>query len=546
MDDPQKLVDQALGGGQSTPPMTPPPTESKPAEKEEPKKEEEKVPDELLSAAPTTAPEKMPIPPSPAAAAPAVSMEPKQPEMPKSDPAVPLAFTGTNASTKTPPVPPTPPPTMGGMPGAPKPVMPGGVKPVEPAKNPSAGSGRIRKGKRGLVAAVGGIALLLFVVLGGAIGYELITGKPGLIAVMEGGDRGSRDVRETVREARERREDRDDAGGGGGGGATTPTTPTVPDPTTNPYDDPANDYELRRLLNTGDIIQDYALTNDAGELLDIYKGDDGQLDPAIVTNIQIAQDNRTVELGETCPSSGPAGRVWECASGAGLCDTGGVCKFSRELGREGASCGGILDCANGYVCDMSASSPTLGQCIPNTSLACGRDEDLNAPICCSSTTCEGEIVCEPPGRLECKTKINDNQSVWCLLEAHSAECGWREGGGGANTVTTPTPTPSPSPSPTPKPTLACTSLTKSKADNKIKVGTNVTFTCAGSSNPAGAVDLTYTFRLRKDGGSWQTLPATGANASYTIPAVGDYEVQCKACGTIDNASVCDPSWGTAQ
>jgi len=96
------------------------------------------------------------------------------------------------------------------------------------------------------------------------------------------------------------------------------------------------------------------------------------------------------------------------------------------------------------------------------------------------------------------------------------------------------------------PTLACVSLTKNKVDSAIEVGSVVTFTCAGSVTPTGATTLSYAFRLRKDAGSWQTLVANGATTSYAVATAGTYEVQCKTCGEIEGASVCDPVWEGAE
>lgn len=106
----------------------------------------------------------------------------------------------------------------------------------------------------------------------------------------------------------------------------------------------------------------------------------------------------------------------------------------------------------------------------------------------------------------------------------------------------PSRSPSPSPSASPAPTLVCTGLTKNVADAEIKVGTQLQFTCTGSSTPANAVNLNYRFRIRRDSGAWQSLNAQGNKANYTVQQLGDYDVQCRACGTINNANVCDPNW----
>lgn len=105
-----------------------------------------------------------------------------------------------------------------------------------------------------------------------------------------------------------------------------------------------------------------------------------------------------------------------------------------------------------------------------------------------------------------------------------------------------TPTPSPSASVAP-PTLACIGLTKDKPDTEIVIGSNLQFTCSGASAPIGAVSpLTYNFRLRIDSGAWQSLSATGDKANYTVAAEGDYDVECRVCGTIGSANVCSPTW----
>ena len=105
-------------------------------------------------------------------------------------------------------------------------------------------------------------------------------------------------------------------------------------------------------------------------------------------------------------------------------------------------------------------------------------------------------------------------------------------------------TPSPSPSPTPAPTLMCTGLAKDVPTPSI--GSKITFTCSGASTPAGAVALTYSFRYGLNGGAWSSMVnKTATTSELIISACGSYEVQCRACGTINGATVCDPVWSGA-
>lgn len=176
------------------------------------------------------------------------------------------------------------------------------------------------------------------------------------------------------------------------------------------------------------------------------------------------------------------------------------------------TCSGI---ANGNSC-TNTSSTFISQTNPTTSTGfagkCGTVEQLD--VMCSGKYLTSRTRINPP----CQSKPEK----------------------------TPTPsasTPSkPSSPPNSRPTLVCRSLTKDKVDEQIVVGTQLTFTCSGASSPAGSVPLSYQFQVSKDGGAWQSLSATGSTATYTVPAYGDYDVRCRACGQINNANVCNPVW----
>lgn len=93
--------------------------------------------------------------------------------------------------------------------------------------------------------------------------------------------------------------------------------------------------------------------------------------------------------------------------------------------------------------------------------------------------------------------------------------------------------------------LSCSTLTKDIASPEI--GDEVTFTCAGTVGGTNPPTITTSaFRYRVDGGNWEYLTdaagAAGTTASMTVDQAGDYDVQCRVCGEINNASVCDPDW----
>ncbi len=107
-------------------------------------------------------------------------------------------------------------------------------------------------------------------------------------------------------------------------------------------------------------------------------------------------------------------------------------------------------------------------------------------------------------------------------------------------------TPEPStPTLTSDPTLMCKSLTRTPTTAP-KIGDRLTFTCAGASTPAGAVNLTYKFRYSLNSGAYIALNnATPTTAELMIASCGNYKVQCQACGTIKGTLTCDPTWSAA-
>lgn len=107
-------------------------------------------------------------------------------------------------------------------------------------------------------------------------------------------------------------------------------------------------------------------------------------------------------------------------------------------------------------------------------------------------------------------------------------------------------TPNPStPTITTNPTLMCDSITRAP-NTTVSLGDTLTFTCVGSSSPAGSVNLSYKFRYSVNSGAYTVLAnKTATTAEMTVAACGSYKVQCQACGTINGTLVCDPVWSGA-
>ncbi len=241
------------------------------------------------------------------------------------------------------------------------------------------------------------------------------------------------------------------------------------------------------------------------------------------TYLTNADNNYDSVIGGSCSGIENSESPSICAQGQGHC-VGGICQPAN--------------CANGY-------TPSAEGCVPNPSLAC-KGTDYGAPVCCYDTSCAGgTIVCEAPGRKECKsTGINGEKH--CLLEANSVDCGGKVDE--PNERRSPNPSPSvspsvrPSPSPSPSPTMACTGLTQTPATQPV-VGSKLTFTCAGSVTPSNASTLSYNFRYAINNGAWVNLTnKTTATAELTISACGTYKVECRACATFGGLIKCDPFW----
>lgn len=84
-----------------------------------------------------------------------------------------------------------------------------------------------------------------------------------------------------------------------------------------------------------------------------------------------------------------------------------------------------------------------------------------------------------------------------------------------------------------------------------QIGGKVTFTCAATSTPAGAISPFYEFRYRiNNAATYTKIGGTGSTAELTIAACGTYEIQCHACymkaatapGVSGDAKICDPVW----
>jgi hypothetical protein len=72
----------------------------------------------------------------------------------------------------------------------------------------------------------------------------------------------------------------------------------------------------------------------------------------------------------------------------------------------------------------------------------------------------------------------------------------------------------------------------------------VTFTCLGAVAPAGATNLTYQFRSKIGTAAYTTMTnVTATTTSLTPTQCGvQYQVECRACGTIAGQSQCTATW----
>lgn len=86
--------------------------------------------------------------------------------------------------------------------------------------------------------------------------------------------------------------------------------------------------------------------------------------------------------------------------------------------------------------------------------------------------------------------------------------------------------------------LVCVSLTKDVATPR--VGDELTFVCRGRHSANG--NLSYDFRYRVGNGAFTSLTANANSATLTVDRPGVWEVQCRACGTVNGRRVCSASW----
>jgi hypothetical protein len=179
------------------------------------------------------------------------------------------------------------------------------------------------------------------------------------------------------------------------------------------------------------------------------------------------------------------------------------------------SCANDSNCANGYKCEG-------GICVGNSDTSsCGRNEDPDAPVCCTNPTCEGEIVCEPPNRKECKSS-GGGGTYWCMI-GPSWDC-VSPGG--------PTATPGPGgPNPTQTPAASRASCSNVKTYNSswsllgstdlsnLKAGASVNF-CATGTATSGSFDKAK-FTINGVAQSETTVKRPGSSdfcQSYVIPS----------------------------
>ena len=517
VDNPQDVIDQVLGGGEQKGDkdvVHRDIEENKVIDSvnkvESPKEEVvEKVPSELL-----TPPPSMPTPPP----------------APPSKQDIPLAFATPPVSTPEETVPPKPvmtPPPMPPISTAPPPVMPEGLKPqkmVKPKKS----------NKKKVIGVVAGVVLLLTTVVGGLVGYAYYTGNPAIIAGIDGGyfgggsGGGGGDIDQPSGGG-------GSTGGGGGGGSTG--------------DGGAGGGIDGGIFGgggsqsgggggagtgTGDGSSDDSGGGggiDQGDSKDELKSQCEQ-DGANWVDVGASSNGCRYPFG-TSPQNPPSEWCDDKSAGEYLCTR----DFTRT---EGALAGN-----NALVCDGSGESKAvdLGDACSPSVLVGGSCVGLYRQSDGESHNgafvgCNGTQNCFCP---DTSTPLGGGftgGTVTCHNDYANDSCG-RDFNVTTGTTTTTTTTDDTTP------TLACTSLTKDIAAPAI--GDELVFTCTGAVSPEGATTLAYDFRYRRDAGEWFDLTATGANTSFTIALAGEYEVQCRACGTISNASVCDPTWvGASQ
>jgi len=538
--DPQELIDQALSNEPKGPVVEPPVATP-----------------ELPKSEPVTPPATPPVVESmPKELTEQVSTPEPTPTPPKTTEDVPLAFAAAPspkpepaaASTEMPsPTQVTPPPTKT------PPVMPLGVKPVEPVK---------KKKKNKVAGVIAGIVVLLIAVVGGLLGYAYLTGEPGLIArVIDGATGGT-------------------SGGTSGSGSGSTTTTNI------------NDRVVRS--GSGSTVDNQ--NSERNTAINNGTSTSTTWTPTLTTRPRNSDTNVPSTTGVYVPSDTPT-NDGQCMPPGGTCESGmshfdnscgggvetkcgpdpdgehtyidGAGDFTGLITTEDNVCAnnpGKVVCEYAIIGEISGGNYNAIDCRPG-GIGSKANYDLCAPRLINDvTSCDGLIrqsdgeshrgafvgcfqdmncFCDGADYTAVGAPITGDaagRNVQCYDDYNSDSCAWVPGTVGTTTTPRTTTTTTTTTTDSTSPSLSCTSLTKNVADSAIEIGSALTFTCTGAVTPAGATNLTYSYRMRVDAGAWQSLTTTAGKASYTVAAAGAYEVQCKACGTIDGASVCDPVW----
>ncbi len=531
----------------------------------------EKVPTELL-----TPPPSMPTPPP--------MPEPEKPEPEKLPPLsppselppttpnkqdVPLAFAGTPAPVTAPTSAPTPP--IKPLVGSPPPAMPPGLTPkkmVEPKKS----------NKKKVMGIVAGVALLLAAVVGGLSGYKYL--QEPVIIMSNYADR-------LIRQ-------REKSGGCVGAACMAPEVKEIArkassgDSASQAYLDSLKDdragstgsntlaiLEMTEIANgdkdvgdLGDGRGEFDVTSgvdDAVRYCNEHGGSNCDTATGMGSFLQNANVNLYNEYQRILASNGSAGLTDLSDEDKGIASLCGE-NHGKVVGIDSWPAGFSVD--DGRVtaidCRLNVSGKYVGKAYYDSSARSVSDlySNGNNVNGCAGLTgltgltrtsdgeshrggfvgCNGSQNCFCSGGVEVGGQYTSGK-LECFDDYAGDSCAYERTG----TYTAPSSPPdSPPDTPPNTPaTLMCSSIAKDVVSPKI--GDKVVFTCAGAVTPTDATALTYEFRYRRNAGEWFDLTATGTKTEFTIALAGDYDVQCKTCGTIDNASVCDPTWvGASQ
>jgi len=397
---------------------------------------------------------------------------------------IPLAFAGS-----PPPVPLTPP------------VMPAGLTPTPTA--PQLG-GQTRKmvkpkksNKKKVIGIVAGVVLLLTTVVGGLVGYAYLTGESGLIARLVVDQNKNGDVIVTKHDndnvvinrktGKKVKKDND--------GEWRHTSVYIPEPVVEPV------ITTTPVDNRSDLDKLNDLTEPPPGMYEVFNYTEGE------PKFRYIQAPGVFEgaIRRAANEGNPADLAMLKSGLYGM--SAKDIKWADKMIGEG-----LTWVPGGVGCnDMPERQ--------KTSAGSGVDDSGNYT---------DDMYCNDWHWTHCDDAGSGMNGVGCDVVKTGGG-----GGGGDNPPRTITPT------------LACTSLTKDVASPKI--GDELMFTCAGAVTPAGATVLAYDFRYRRNAGEWFDLTTNGVNTTFTVALAGEYDVQCRACGTINNASVCDPTWvGASQ